>query len=226
MFDQLRRGLAVLAMVLLLGAAVWRWNSDAAAGDDTDDAGDDDTSRGDDWSMTGYYAVEDLAPLRLAVTEWLERYDIVYRAELASGGGGATFSRGRLVFDAGGGGFGDRRRDTDSALTFGGGHGNMGVGVALIQSRTLRIYPLLGFGGMGGGVDNPAAEKPAGGWFAAFFTTGIGLDVRLRVWRFGVLVGMRVGYRHDVMNAQFADGVTFEQPRGPFVRFVIGPYVG
>lgn len=224
MLKHLGRAVGVLLGILLLGAAVWRRDSDTGA-DDDDKHEDEDTSRGAGWGVTGYYAAEDLAPLRLAVTEWLERYDIVYKSELASGGGGATFSRGRLVFDAGGGGFGDKPHG-DSTLTFGGGHGNIGAGIALIQNRMLRVYPLVGIGGIGGGVENPGTDVPSGGWYSTFFTTGFGVDLRLMLWRVGVLLGVRIGYRHEVMNAQFADGVAFEQPRGPFIRFVIGPYVG
>lgn len=223
MLKQIGRGIGVLLSALLLGAAVWRRHD--PADDEADDAHNDDDSSGAGWGVTGYYAAEDLAPMRLALTEWLERYSIVYKSELASGGGGATFSRGRLVFDAGGGGFGNKP-EVDNDVTFGGGQGGVGVGLALIQNRLLRVYPLVGFGGMGGGVDNADGDVPKGGWYSAFFSTGLGIDLRLTLWRVGLLVGLRIGYRHDVMNAQFADGVAFEQPRGPFIRFVIGPYVG
>lgn len=201
-----------LAVSLVFGAA-----QRSATRDDTPKA------RGG-WGATGYYAVEDTSRLRLAVCDWMERRSGTHACNLSSGGGGATLPLGPLLVDASGGGMGDRYHAKPASHEFGGGFGDMSVGLPLIRTRALRVYPLVGFGGMGGGLKEYGESGP--GWLSAFFTTGIGIDLRIKLGWVGVLVGLRMGYRHEIANMQFGEGPEFEQPGGPFVRFIVGPYFG
>lgn len=180
-------------------------------------------------TLMGYYAIEDTSYTRQAVQAWLAEQDIPAPERLRGGGGGMTASWGRLLLDAGGSGMGDTQTTGGKQYSFGGGQGYFAVGVALVKRRTLRIYPLIGIGGLGGGLDvkDGAAGVQAGrgkgsGWGAGLWTTGFGIDFVPGIWRLGLLFGLRVGYNYGLISAQVGDGRNIHPPTGPYVRLVIG----
>lgn len=180
-------------------------------------------------TLMGYYAVEDTSCTRQAAEAWLAEQDIPAPGKLRGGGGGMTTSWGRLLLDAGGSGLGDQVTSGGRTYSFGAGQGHLAVGVALVKRRTLRIYPLIGIGGLGGGADHKdtvtsgATSRGKGsGWGGALWTTGFGIDFMPGIWRLGLLFGLRAGYNYGLISAQVGDGRNVHPPTGPYVRLVIG----
>ena len=83
-------------------------------------------------------------------------------------------------------------------------------------------------GGMGGGAtcatEAGASERCGTQWIALLLRGGAGIDLILRVWRVGVLVGFRFGYQSASCHLQYGDGPEIGAPEGPFFRVVGGPF--
>lgn len=185
-------------------------------------AGDDEPSKSRRrWKMLGYFTVEDMSRIRLAVCDWLERRGSEHSCDLASSGGGATVPVGPLLIDVSGVGIRDHYHDDRAEHTFRGSSGGASIGIPVINTRMLRIYPLVGAGGMRGKLDVNHESEP--GWVALFFTTGIGVDLCVKLLFFDIVVGLRAGYHHEIATMQLGDGPDYAQPGGLFLRFVVGP---
>lgn len=147
-------------------------------------------------------------------------------AEVGSGGGGYMRIRGRQVIDAGGSGGGvtsPGRNGYESSL--GGGHGYFYLGYIMMQSNMFRIYPIVGTGGYGWGLNSEQTETPerdnkvtvgSGGVFFAF---GVGADAIVSLWKLKLVFGIRVGYRLRV--AKPVDGMDNPFP-GFFFNVILG----
>lgn len=138
----------------------------------------------------------------------LQRLDYTEPAPApAMSGGGMQSIRWRHVLFEGFGAGGGRKLevpDSDRALLIGSGFGFSQVGLVLLKWRRWRVYPLAGFGGMGGsivpatkndntpgGLDlNQKAAVDTGG--GPVINLGMGADFRLGK-RFGLVLGMRAG---------------------------------
>jgi hypothetical protein len=151
-------------------------------------------------------------------------------AEMEGGGGGALISVGRLVIDGGGSGAGDTRESATHEVSVGYGQGHISSGVILFENRFLRLYPLAGIGGVGGGIDrtptagaNGSGDSTEIGWGGGALEIGLGLDLTLKLWRIGLTVGVRAGYQYGILGISRGSEEDFEPPTGPFVRVIFGP---
>ena len=170
-------------------------------------------------SVSAYYALEQSTSDMDTVQRWLRDHDIDPDTSTQGGGGGMLWSVDRLVVDVGGQGAGSDDTETGS---FGYGVGHVSAGIALYNGRWLRIYPLVGIGGMGAGLERTAddeAEAESSGWGTMLVNGGLGLDFTLRLWRIGLVVGLRMGFYAGLVGAL----ETEEQPSGPFFRVIVGP---
>lgn len=207
--------LVVLLVGAVFGAAMF------GAAKPASDKNEKPSRPGKGWRRTvSYFAVDDMSRMRVAVSDWIERRGETHPCDLKSSGGGATLPAGPLLIDIGASGIRDRYHDRHQEHTFRGGTGTVSLGLPVINARGLRIYPLVGAGGTGGRLER---EESNPGWVSLFFTTGIGIDLRITLLFFKVVIGLRAGYRHEFTNLQFGDGPEFEQPAGPFLRVIIGP---
>ena len=133
---------------------------------------------------------------------------------------------------------------TGAACQWGRGRASS-VGLILYQNRYVRIYPLVGAGGMGGGMadqsaavgDNgesadPRADEAAPDssddktdspmWFMVLLHAGLGIDVTLPLWVFKLVIGVRIGLQSDPISVQIGGGQTAIPTSGPFVRVITG----
>jgi|GEM_PF-6910419 len=125
------------------------------------------------------------------------------------GGGGGIYQRGRLLLDSGGSGQGYSRETDDAILSKGEGLGYVDLGLIALRGRWLRIFPLIGFGGLGSGasvldkrsMEDEKKEIANMSASAAEAHIGLGADVLLPVARWRLVVGVRVGYR--LFNLEF-----------------------
>ncbi len=179
-------------------------------------------------TVTGYATVQDSTLMTDAMTTWLKEQGLPRVHAMPGGGGGAAITAGRLVIDGCGGGAGDVEAIDGGELSYGGGYGAFDIGFIVAQNRFFRIYPLVGVGGMGGGASRDMTAEDdsstSSGWGAALFRGGIGIDFMLKVWRVGVLVGLRFGYQSGAFHAQSGDGPEIDTPEGPFFRIIVGPH--
>ncbi len=206
--------LVALLIGAVIGAAVF------GAAKPASDKDEKPSRRGKGWRrMVSYFAVDDMSRMRVAVSDWIERRGETHACDLKSSGGGATLPAGPLLVDIGAGGIRDRYHDHHEAHVFRGGSGSVSLGLPVVNTRGLRIYPLVGAGGAGGRLER---DQDSPGWVSLFFTTGIGIDLRITLLFVKVVIGLRAGYRHELTHLQFGDGPEFEQPAGPFLRFIVG----
>jgi hypothetical protein len=194
---------------------------------------EDDGSRRRLTRSGGYFALEQNRFESESLNAWFDAqgHPLSQEAEGEGGGGGALMTFGRMVMDAGGSGVGGEEETASSELLFGYGMGHASVGYILAQDRLVRVYPLVGIGGAGGGLTitpRSGAETPAGEpdesegeWGAALTTVGIGADLTLHVWRLGVVFGLRIGCYYGLLSfSRNMDDV--KPPTGPFVRLIVG----
>ncbi|MBN1680282.1 MAG: hypothetical protein JW966_08310 [Anaerolineae bacterium] len=204
--------------------------------------------RGARAGFTGYAALKDGSDAAQLSERWLHQMDqTVPDSWRSRGGGGVMMSLGRVVLDVGGGGGGGESQNETHQLTAGYGSGYAHVGCVLFQNGFLRIFPLMGPGGMGGGADihpKPGASVDAitlsgsNGkdsslaereldetyWMAAQFGVGLGIDIRLKLGPFGLLVGLRMGYLTGVFSSERSENAEpVLPPSGPFFRVISGP---
>ena len=181
-----------------------------------------------DKTRAGYVTVQDTTLATQAVQSWLAKMNMPGVQTMHGGGGGALVTAGRLVIDSSGYGGGNGLQTPAGDVSYGVGQGAFDLGMIWFRNRWLRIYPLLGVGGMGGGAScqtqDAADERCGTQWGAALLRGGVGLDVTLRVWRVGVLIGFRFGYQSASWHLQCGDGPEIGAPEGPFFRVVAGPF--
>lgn len=178
-------------------------------------------------SVAGYVTLQDTTLVSPAVQSWLGRMRAAGAEPLKGGGGGAVSTVGRLVIDGSGSGSGSVQQTETGTVSYGMGQGAFDVGIVLFQNRFLRVYPLAGVGGMGGGAsqrsDEGARTEDSTGWGSILLRGGIGIDLMLRVWHVGAMVGLRLGYQSAAFHVQQGEGPEMGTPAGWFFRAVIGP---
>lgn len=178
-------------------------------------------------SLAGYATLRDTTLASSAVRSWLETESAPGTPPLQGGGGGALITTGRLVMESSGSGSGSVRQTESGTSSLGVGQGAFDLGVILFQKRWLRVYPLVGVGGMGGGVAARGDGERAGstGWGSLLWRGGVGIDLMLRLWRVGVMAGLRLGYQSAALHVQQGDGPDMAAPGGWFFRVVAGPFI-
>jgi len=179
-------------------------------------------------SLAGYAILRDTTLASSAVQSWLETERMPGAPPLQGGGGGALITTGRLVIESSGSGSGSVRQTESGTSSLGMGQGAFDLGMILLQKRWLRVYPLVGVGGMGGGVAvRGDGERAPGstGWGSLLWRGGVGIDLTLRLWRVGVMVGLRLGYQSAAFHVQQGEGPDMAAPGGWFFRVVAGPFV-
>jgi hypothetical protein len=156
-------------------------------------------------------------------------------------GGGGGRQRGRLRIGGEGEGGGEAVIDGERRTAFGHGNGGPTLSYELVRLGGLRIYPIVGFGGAGGGVMSSELSAPKtgtalGGGGPLFFA---GLHIEITIGKFGnlghLVAGVRAGYRARTMNTLqrtvLHDGQAVEtstinmsqsQSAGTFFRFIVG----
>ena len=177
----------------------------------------------------GYYSFEDGSPTARRADTWLRDQDVTAPGVARSSGSGFVATLGRLVIDSNGSGSSGEAAHGEGTLSYDGKQGHISAGVALINTRRLRIYPLVGLGGSGGRFGHrPADIRPAElrGWGAGQATVGIGMDLLLSFWLFHLLIGLRAGVGTELFSMQFGDGDTVTADAGPFFRVVVGGGLG
>ena len=159
---------------------------------------------------------------------WLAVENYPQAEQWRGGGGGGVVTVGKVVIDGHGAGGGDSYRSRNHEIETGGGHGAMQLGVLLIDTPFIRVYPLVGIGGTGGGVSlapvasNNGSEPHRTSWIAMLVSGGIGADFRLPLGWLNVWIGLRAGYQVPTFNVQIGEGVEVGvQPR-PFFRILLG----
>jgi len=185
-------------------------------------------------SLIGYTAFEDTSPTTTLVETWLHDQDVSVPDEMRSTGGGFVATRGRLVIDSSGSGMGGAVPRGGRSLSFGSGQGQVSTGLALINTRRLRIYPLVGVSMSGGGTGIEPADVPGEdaasaerrSWGCGQATVGIGMDVLLSFWFFHLLIGLRAGTGYQLFSMQFGGGDAVKTEAGPFFRVVVGGGLG
>jgi hypothetical protein len=129
-------------------------------------------------------------------------------------GGGILGRRGRLIIEGGGLGGGALQREGDYLVQVAGAGGGVSLGLLPRKGSRLRIYPLVGIGGGGGGISvrqDKGATVLSSGLADVSYHVGIAVDLVIG-WRLGLMVGARIGLASPIIGAKFA----------PFVRFVGG----
>jgi hypothetical protein len=165
---------------------------------------------------------------RQDVNHWLAAEDHPQADQWHGGGGGGVVTVGRVVIDGQGSGGNDTYRSRTHQIETNGGQGAMQIGVLLLDTAFVRVYPLAGIGGTGGGVSltplasNNGAEPHRTGWFALLVSGGIGVDFRLPFWWLAVWIGLRVGYQLPAFNVQLGEGEEIGAHPRPFFRILMG----
>ncbi len=200
--------------------------------------------KGPGLSFTGYSAWPIVGSVRQMLVDWLTEQGVSVPAYL-KGEGGSTITLGRLVLDGSGQGSGHTVEQDGRTITVGAGAGEVAVGLILYQNRFVRVYPLVGAGGMGGGTGEPprlddasanAPEVPADEsegdaprsktdtpmWFMILLHAGLGIDLTLPLWVFKLVIGVRVGLQSDPISVQIGGGQAATGCSGPFFRVITG----
>ncbi|MCA9892498.1 MAG: hypothetical protein KC615_05915 [Anaerolineae bacterium] len=148
------------------------------------------------------------------------------------GGGGFMHQRGRFMLNIGGSGQGYRRETAEKTASLGSGLGYIDTGYILLRNRFLRIFPLIGAGGLGGtatvvdrsSLDDAHQEKVSIGTAAAEFHVGLGIDMMLPVGtRRRFVLGVRLGYRLFNLEINRDPARSFDpNANGFFWRMIIG----
>ncbi len=178
--------------------------------------------------LTTALALDDTAPLRLALGEWLERNGYPYTKELRAEGGHVTLALGRWVLDSGGCAVQDARPHTPQVPAYHAERGELALGRTWLQTSFLRVFPLVGLGGLAsrlqqeGAEDAPTARSR---WVQAFLSVGLGVDLRLSLGRVAVLVGLRLSFQR-AFASQTSAQEGFRPPLGVHVRLIGGLHFG
>lgn len=140
------------------------------------------------------------------------------------GGGGVMITIDDKIIDMGGGGSG-KSLETDAYNTgSGSGYGYFRFGQVMAQTSLFRLYPIIGLGGFGGGLDSQnqhdADDSISIAYGGASFQLGLGIDFTLAIMRWRLVAGLRFG-----VQVRFsADTEAADTPRGfaPFVHVILG----
>jgi hypothetical protein len=141
----------------------------------------------------------------------------------AVGGGGYRDVSDRLLVGGMGEGGGEVLNGNDFKVDSGGGSGFSVIGWILRPLPFMRIYPLVGVGGGGGGV-SMIDETDSGATLqkqlmvstgGMRILTGIGAELRIG-WRYGFIIGIQAGYRfadmsYEIPGATGASAVPFRR---------------
>lgn len=147
------------------------------------------------------------------------------------GGGGFMMQRGRFVMNIGGSGQGYRRESAEKEASLGSGLGYADAGYVVLRNRHLRIFPLIGGGGLGGrasvvdrsSLDDAHREKESIGTAAMEFHVGLGIDFMLPLGRRRFVIGVRLGYRLVNLEINRDPARSFDpHANGFFWRSIIG----
>jgi hypothetical protein len=87
------------------------------------------------------------------------RLPVPASSSLAFGGGGYGVRADRLLLGGSGRGGGASAEDNRRRVALGGGSGSFDVGYVLVDTGSLRLYPLVGIGGSGGFAVMPKARR-------------------------------------------------------------------
>ncbi|QPC84207.1 hypothetical protein G4Y79_07490 [Phototrophicus methaneseepsis] len=170
-------------------------------------------------------------------TEWASWFDHNGMAPVTSddtgggGGGGYLMQLGHFVLNAGGSGQGHSRETESHIARLGDGQGFVDAGYVVVQQPYFRIFPLMGFGGFFGraqiidksSLDDAILDKESLSMGAAGMYLGVGLDILIPVWRFRLVVGLRVGYRLANFGFNHNRAQSFDpNARGFFTRLIGG----
>jgi hypothetical protein len=186
-------------------------------------------------SLGGYYLIEKSQVSIEDAKKALEERGFRLPAKMQGGGGGVLVNRRNTIIETGGQGRGGDEETDTHHISAGYGGGHIDFGKSLINRSFMRVFPFVGFGGMGGGVDtvakdgsNEAAKaadkddsKASIGWGSGTVSVGLGIDFTLRLWRFGLLLGLRFGIYAPLLSA--AEGTETVSLEGPFFRIIVGP---
>ena len=135
-------------------------------------------------------------------------------ATYVSNGGGFLGRSGRLLVESGGLGGGTQEDELGYQLSAGSGQGGVNLGFILKGGSGLRIYPMVGIGGHGGGLlirDDSGEAIINSGLADVIYNTALGIDFKIG-WRVGFIIGARIGVTSPLNSHE----------RKPFTRFVIG----
>ncbi len=175
-----------------------------------------------------YYLLAEDSPPQAVLSQWLDESDLPPVNQWHSNGGGATVSVGRIVIDAHGSGGGDDYQTPKYEVEAGGGQGSLSVGYLLIDTPFVRVYPLVGLGGTGGGLDltpeasNNGHRPHQSGWFALLLRGGIGAEFTLTFWRLRLYLTLRAGYFVPVFDVILGEGGDTSRLPRPFFRIALG----
>jgi|GEM_PF-5056191 len=168
-----------------------------------------------------------------------DRPNVTGRSFAVGGGGGMQRGRWRIGGEGEGGGeavnLGGKR------TAYGSGGGGPTLSYEVVRSGGLRIYPIIGLGGAGGGLMSSDVSAPktgtALGGGGAMLVAGVGIEITLG--KFGdrgrLVAGVRLGYRVKTFNGWQRTALQDGQPvevgaanieaahsAGTFWRFIVG----
>ena len=129
-------------------------------------------------------------------------------------GGGFSGRAGRFLIETGGSGGGTLKNENGYQLAAGSGQGGVNLGFVLKGGSGLRIYPLVGIGGQGGGfsVKDETGKALVNSGLADFiYNAGLGIDFKIG-WRVGFIFGVRIGFDAPLNTGQHI----------PFTRYIVG----
>lgn len=175
-----------------------------------------------------YYLLAEDVPPQEVLSDWLDENDLPPVNQWSSNGGGATVSVGRVVIDAHGSGGGDDYHTPKYEVQAGGGQGSLSVGYLLVDMPFVRVYPLVGLGGTGGGLElHPVASNNGNrphhsGWFALLLRGGIGAEFTVALWRLRLYLTLRAGYFVPIFDVIMGEGGDTSRLPRPFFRIALG----
>ena len=157
---------------------------------------------------TGFHTQTALQSTVAQTEEALSNIDYV------ANGGGFYGRAGRFLVETGGSGGGTLKNENGYQLAAGGGQGGVTMGFVLKGGSGLRIYPLIGIGGQGGGFsvkDETGKALVNSGMGDFIYNAGLGIDFKIG-WRIGFIFGVRIGFDAPLSTGQ----------RMPFTRYIVG----
>jgi hypothetical protein len=173
--------------------------------------------------------LQDVEYLKKAVSlvRWLG-YPMRKPEPLGYGGGGYG-QRGRLILGGFGGGGGMQAEDEHVQDSLGDGFGGAQVGFALINTRWLKLYPLVGAGGSGQafsvGLLSGGSKTASMGSYGAYILAGVGVELRLPLSRhMRPVIGFRAGWRYSLAERAFgiSPGLPPRRRGEPFFHLLFG----
>ncbi|NLX10586.1 MAG: hypothetical protein GXY36_13095 [Chloroflexi bacterium] len=173
-----------------------------------------------------YRATEHTSLTTIEAVRSLQSPEYAFPEKARGGGGGVLITDGKWITDGGGAGSGAGEQSELREVGLGSGNGRFNVGYVLLHLGPLRVYPLAGIGGAGGGLgvnDLKEDSRFSAAWAALVLNAGIGLDLSLKVWRLRWSVGLQAGMNVNVFSVQRGLEREFRPPGGPYFRLLVGP---